>query len=309
MSVLYTPTSLIKGIKGTFFAALEALPPNMVQKIATVVPSTAIQENYAWIGEPPQMIEQLDEVKFTPLSDASYILPNKLFSSGITVRRRDLEDEQVGGIRMRINQLAEVARFHPDLLLIQALTQGTSATLGLGYDGNAFFSTTHPARGANTGSGIQNNLLTATGTTTAQIQTDLNLAISALANFLAENGEPYHPGGVKDLVIVAPPALMQSMRQAVMAPIVAQTSNVAWDSFNLTVRFEPRLTATSATSWYLLHTGGYVRPLIFQDREPLEFSALEGLSDINFIREEYRYKCRARYNVGYGPWQHAVKVQ
>ncbi|MCH7839937.1 MAG: Mu-like prophage major head subunit gpT family protein [Planctomycetes bacterium] len=65
---------------------------------------------------------------------------------------------------------------------------------------------------------------------------------------------------------------------------------------------------TDASKWYLLKTDGVVRPFIFQDREPVEFNALEGDSDEGFKREKYLYGARARYALSYGLWQFAVRT-
>jgi phage major head subunit gpT-like protein len=49
--------------------------------------------------------------------------------------------------------------------------------------------------------------------------------------------------------------------------------------------------------------------VIFQSRVPVEFAALEGESESGFMRDQYFYGVRARYNVGYGLWQSAFGSQ
>ena len=44
-------------------------------------------------------------------------------------------------------------------------------------------------------------------------------------------------------------------------------------------------------------------PFIFQDREPIEFNALEGNSEEDFQREKWQYGVRGRYAMTYGFWQ------
>jgi phage major head subunit gpT-like protein len=61
--------------------------------------------------------------------------------------------------------------------------------------------------------------------------------------------------------------------------------------------------------WFVLSTRSLVKPVIFQSRVPVEFSALEGESESGFMRDQYIYGVRARYNVGYGPWQTAYANQ
>ena len=64
----------------------------------------------------------------------------------------------------------------------------------------------------------------------------------------------------------------------------------------------------AAPTWYLLKTNGALGPFIFQDREPIEFKALESESEQGFMREVYLYGVRARYRTWYGAWQHALKL-
>jgi len=59
----------------------------------------------------------------------------------------------------------------------------------------------------------------------------------------------------------------------------------------------------------LLKTDAAVRPLIFQDREPVEFTALTEDSEEGFRREKFLYGVRARYRLTYGYWQYAVKME
>jgi phage major head subunit gpT-like protein len=42
---------------------------------------------------------------------------------------------------------------------------------------------------------------------------------------------------------------------------------------------------------------------------PVEFAALEGTSENGFMRDQYVYGVRARYNVGFGLWQTAYGSQ
>ena len=49
-----------------------------------------------------------------------------------------------------------------------------------------------------------------------------------------------------------------------------------------------------------------LRPFIFQNRAPVEFTALENQSDEGFRREKYLYGVRARYRLTYAMWQYAI---
>jgi phage major head subunit gpT-like protein len=299
----YNPTLTGRALRTLFLQSMHGFEGmDLVAKIATLIKSDGASETYPWIGDVPMMTEQVDDtVKFTPMSDASYTITNKTWTAGIAVRRQDLEDDQVGAIRMKINQLALAAVQHKNKLLTYALTNGTTGT---GYDANAFFSDTHPARGS---SGVQDNLAGGSGTTTAQVQADINSVLATMMNFLAENGEPFQEGPSK-FIIAAPPALRKPILEALNISEYPDRTQAQLGGMSIEPLFLPRLTATDANDWYFLHVGGSEKPLIFQDREPVTFESTEEGSGGSIMREQYYYKVRARYNVGYGPWQHAIKV-
>ena len=57
-------------------------------------------------------------------------------------------------------------------------------------------------------------------------------------------------------------------------------------------------------TWYLLDCSKPIKPMIFQERMPYNFTALNKETDEEvFWRDQYVYGVRARCNVGYGLWQ------
>lgn len=295
-----------KGLRAEFIQAFMDAP-SIMPELATVVQSSSDSEKYAWLGESPTMSEFLDERQIKDLSETSYSIPNKTWEATIGVSRSDLEDDQVGGIRLRIDDLAQRARQHVDCLLFETIENGTSATLGLGYDGVSFFNDAHPDRGT-AGVGTQDNLLAGTGTGTSALKTDLQVAIQTLHTFKDEQNKPFHPMiRPEDLVVVVPPGLKFAMMEAVNAALISNTSNILVGAVR-DVIVSPYL--TDADDWYLFKSGAgqALKPMIFQDRMGVEFRALEGESDNGFLREKYLYGVRARYAIGFGQWQNAVKT-
>lgn len=299
MSLSYNPSTLTKGVRAEFLRAAAAAPKNLVDRIASRIQSGASSETYAWVGDSPQMEALVDEINFKTLSDTSYSVANVEYASGIAIKRKELMDDQTGGIMMRIRQMASVAMSHPDSLLIAALDYGTT---GLCYDGVSMFNDTHPIR--NGESATQDNLLAGTGTGTSNVATDINTALTFFGNVKAENGEAMYPQGVRRLGIVAPWGLRKAFLEACTAGSISATDNVQVDGLQFDFVFDGRL--SDANDWYALNLDVPTRGLIFQEREALRFEALES-GDAEFTRSEYKYKCQARYAVGYGPWQAACK--
>src|SRR5690606_30290504 len=67
----------------------------------------------------------------------------------------------------------------------------------------------------------------------------------------------------------------------------------------------------SEIPWYILSiTSSIMRPVIFQKRSDLEFVSKQSLTDDEmFYRKRFVFGVDARYNVKFGPWQQARKMQ
>jgi len=308
------PQQLRKDVRSTFIEALDAgAATPLLDMCATYLQSQSDREDYAWLDEVPNLVQFVDEVQFQSLAEtaaAGFAAINVKYTGGLSFKRDDLADEKTGGMAMRIKDLAARAMMHADYMLADLLIAGTSADLvadggGQCYDGGALFSASHSARGS---SGSQSNLLTGTGTTTAQCQADLNSAIAALYNLKDFSGKPVNRG-FKQFCIVYPPALNKALSEAVGAEVVSQTSNVQFRNKQITMVQEPLLTADSETDYYLCIADAPVRGIIYQEREGVSLEAQENPdSDDAFKREVYNYKVRKRAVAIPGQWRRIVKI-
>lgn len=60
----------------------------------------------------------------------------------------------------------------------------------------------------------------------------------------------------------------------------------------------------SGTPWFLLDASRAVKPIVFQNRKPYKFTAMNKDDDLNvFMRKQFLYGVDARNNVGMGLWQ------
>lgn len=303
MSLINKTVLLTKGLRSEFISAF-VNAPRVMPDLATIVNSTASSEDYAWLGETPAMREFLDERQVKGFSDTQYAIANKTWEATMGVKRSELEDDQTTAIQTRIRDLGGRAAQHPDELLFETIENGTSATLGLGYDGVSFYNDAHPARGEQTAT--QDNLLAGTGVTTAAFKTDIQSAITALKDFVDERDKPFNTMlDSANLIAVVPTGIEFNFKEALNATIIANTSNIMVGAVGRVI-VSPWL--TDADDWYLLWTGSPLRPFIFQDRMGVEFQAMEAESEAGFFREQYFYGVRARYNLGYGFWQMTVKT-
>jgi len=291
------PNLLEAGLRAVFFDAYESVTGEW-ERIATVVPSEHDTEKYAWLGSVPKMREFKDERMPAGLLEHDYSIRNRTWEASVAVDRAALEDDQYGQIRLRVQGLADEARRHQDELVFGLLRDGFSA---LCYDGQYFFDTDH----AEGDSGTQSNKGTSALSATA-----LQAGISAMMKLADDKGKPM--GVVPDTLVVPPDLKWTAMEllESVYAPDTASGKtdmrrNVLRGSLDLLV--SPYLSDTN--DWFLLCTRRVIKPVIFQSRTPIEFSALEGTSENGFMRDQYVYGVRARYNVGFGLWQLAYGSQ
>lgn len=285
------PKLLEAGLRAVFFDAYESAVGDWEQ-IATVVPSEHDTEKYAWLGSVPKMREFKDERVPAGLLEHDYSIKNKTWEASIAVDRAALEDDQYGQIKLRVQNLADEARRHQDEIVFSLLKDGFSA---LCYDGQYFFDTDH-SEGE---SGTQSNK-----GTSALSASSLQTAITAMSKFKDDKGRVM--GIIPDTLVVPPDLKWTAMEllESIYAPETETgktetRKNILRHALGLTV--SPYL--TDSNDWFLACTRRVVRPIIFQSRTPVEFSALEANSENGFMRDQYVYGVRARYNVGYGLWQ------
>ena len=288
------PRLLEAGLKTVFFEAYDAAVGDW-ERIATVVPSEQDSETYAWLGSVPRMREFKDERLPAGLLEHGYTIKNKTWEASMAVDRAAIEDDLYGQIKLRVQGLAREAKRHVDELVFALLATGFASVC---HDGQYFFDTDH-SEGE---SGTQSNKGTA-----ALAAASLQDAITAMMKFKGDKGKPL--GIVPDLLVVPPDlqwTALELLNSTYYPELIAAGAGAQKLSANplkgrLDLVVSPYL--TDSNDWFLLATKWVVKPIIFQSRVPVEFAALEGTSENGFMRDQYLYGVRARYNVGLGLWQ------
>lgn len=293
---------LTKGLRSEFFDRFGSAT-TYFQDLATRIQSNSDSETYKWLGSLPRMREWGTGRLARGLGAESYSVENLKYESTLEVDRDEIADDKTGQIRIRIGELAVRAATHKDYLISQLLISGETAGFD-SYDGVSFFHDAHVSGS----SGAQDNKLTSTAVapdspTTDEFKAGLKAAIAAMLAFKDDQGEPMAISAT-GLVCVVPTTMYMTALEAVSAAVVSSTSNVTQGVARIIAA--PWL--TDASKWYLLKTDGVIRPFIFQDREPVEFTALTEDSDEGFRREKFLYGVRARYRLAYGYWQFAVRM-
>lgn len=137
--------------------------PAPFERVTTIVPSTARIERYPWMTPAPGISRYLGHRRRASLDQIKYTLENIEYDGTLTVPLRDVEDDIVGGYKMRMKDLTLKSRKpFQSKLIMQRLSLGASTTC---FDGSNFFATSHTlgsAGNAPSGFGGGGNALTFT---------------------------------------------------------------------------------------------------------------------------------------------------
>ena len=125
-----------KGFKG--------ITPSYPQ-IAEIVPSSTTSNTYSWLGDVPGLREWIGERYIKELEELGYTIRNRKWESTISVKRDDVEDNQLGTYAPRFSALGRATALHPDKLVFDLLKDGFTEK---GYDEKPFFAADHPVGGA-----------------------------------------------------------------------------------------------------------------------------------------------------------------
>lgn len=299
--ITYSPEALERGLRLTLMQRGGLQSADYVTRLAYSMMSDRVDEKHEWLGQPPQMSLFEGSRKFTALTATGYTITNKVYDASVRVSRDDLRRNQSGSIKRRVDELADVAMSFPDSHLTTTIINGTDATLGLCYDGTAFYGNSHTER-ADEG-GTQDNLLAGTGSTVAQIQADISASISALRLVKAENGEPFHDAGL-ELCFMIPPGIETNFKTAVNATIVSNTSNQLVGIGEVIVN--NRL--SDVNDWYTFVKGAGKESLIFQTDQNIETDVSAEGSHIWKTDRQAEFGVSISVGAGYGLWQSSNKT-
>src|SRR6266851_6605086 len=137
-------TALFTGFDVIFQRGFEK-PPSYYEQIASIVRSGLRQTTYPWLGRTTKFREWLGNRVVQALEAHAYTIANKNFEDTVGIDRNDVEDDTYGVYEPVIEQLGWDTKVHPDMLLFTTIKAAVNTPSSvLGYDGQAFFSASHP---------------------------------------------------------------------------------------------------------------------------------------------------------------------
>lgn len=254
------------------------------KKLATIVDSQDLSEDYVWLGNFPNVKEWVGERDVQALQDFGYSLKNKLFEASITVPRLHIEYDKVGLYKPAIEQMAQNCKLFGSELVATVLLAGTT---GLCYDGKAFFATDH-AVGTNTyankGAGVLNSD---------------NIIAGRIFMQTIKNAKDKTLRVMPNTIVCGPANLANVIKAIDKATIANGESNVTYKMMDYLV-----LPEITGTEWFMLDTTKPLKPFILQVAKDGEWEASD---DDKFMKDHALFGAKSFMNAGYGLWQLAFR--
>lgn len=287
------------GLKTVFDKAFQDTPTQW-QQTAMLVPSTAGQNDYAWISQFPSMRKWVSDKYFKVLAAFKYSIINDDYETTVRVKRNDIEDDQLG-IYANVAQMAGFsARQLPDEIVAEL--KNNSFT-NLCFDGQPFYDTDHPVTSSESGTTSVSNKLTValSAATQAAAAASFGAARLAILKFKDAEGRPLN---LMPDVLEVPPALETAANMLMFSDKLSDDSPNPYKGM-ARVLVNPRL--TSDTAWFLHVTNMPFKPFIYQERKaPVFVSQTDMQADDVFNSAIYAFGAEARAAGGYGFWQMSV---
>lgn len=278
----------MKGFSVKFQEGYQGAAPPLSERLMDTIPSSAMLEEYDWLGAFPSIREMVDEVQIENLRAHGFTLRNKEFESTIGLKVTDILGDRLGLYSRNSQIMGEVARNHPDILLATLL--GAGFTTGLDYTGSAFFAENKVAYvGATAFSNVTTGKLTA-----ARLAT----GIANIKGRLNAKGRPMGLG--KNLVLVVSPTYEMAAKALLVNEKDAYgADNTLRNAAKLEVW--PQLAAAGMEhTWFLFEAGGMMKPFFRQELLGWQYYAITNPQDSYVVtKKQFLWQVYGVSNVGY----------
>ena len=119
---------------------ITGISPGPWEQFTTTLQSTARIEQYPWMSSVPGLKEYRGYRQFGNIDSVKYEVANKEYSAEFLVRTRDVEDDQVGGYKLKPQELVKKAKEYPGRLVMRTLAAGKTTRC---FDGSYLFANSH----------------------------------------------------------------------------------------------------------------------------------------------------------------------
>lgn len=284
-----------------FETAYMTEPQPLTDSVGSRIPSTTRDQRYPFVQSISGAMRKWDsgERQIQNVVVDGFVVTNSKWENTLSIERTDIEDDQYGVYTsMLIPNLARHAKLLPDQQIAAQINAGNST---LCFDGQNFFSASHPVDPSGLTSGTYSNALTATPLS----GTGLAAAQAALMSILGPDGLPM--GNYGDTILV-PPSLKYAADILANSTFFPEAKNGSAGVFGAVgnpmkgqynVVCSPWLTDSgnpSTAVWYLLDCRyANMRPFFWQEREaPQLIAMMDPANPSVFFQDKYYMGARAR---------------
>lgn len=307
-----------RDIVADFYPRYEAeLEGQWAMQAGMMIPSDHETENYKFLGMSSGLRQWLGGRQEMVLNRFTYALTNQIYEATLPIVVDDLRRDKTGQLRVRVADMASKASQHWNSLLSTVIT-----TNGNGYDGVAFYGTTHAESGTN-----QKNLVTSSEvpaldvvTPTAPTANEAALALVGVIGWFYsltdDQGDPTNGEARSFLVQCGTPSLWGPLLQAVTLNNLTNgsvtVSNplfglIQGKGIDVTVQLNPRLSSVTS-SFYVHRRDGVIKPFVLQSEVDLQTQLIGAGSEEEFKNNRHLFGIKAVRAAGLGDWKHSIKA-
>lgn len=284
-------SALLANLKTAINTAFNKARQNTVPRFADklkllVVKSTTAEELYGWVKDLPDMEKNVAEISWKQIALEGHKVANDEYKVGITIPRKDIEDDIHGMYGPVAANFAAEGESKPDYELIAFLNALFSTAKA--YTGKAFFATDHKIGDAPAFSNKGLKKLSAA---------NYEAGRAALRGMKKGNKQPYFTLMDPSKVFLLVGENYEATGRAILElkQLAGGADNPNYGTAQLVVI--PGL----GDAWMIFDCSGYVTPVIYQERIPLTLTAAFDEKDESVLNaDEYKWKIRSRFAFGTG---------
>lgn len=258
-----------RAVLGMFYERLmQDVGSGFVNAICTdPIDSDQDSEQYAWLGQVPQLGEMRGEKKFSQLRDTDWTVRNVEYQGGLAIPKKHVLYDKTGQVQIRVNEMAERSNAHWVKLITTLILNGASTAC---YDGQYFFDTDHSEGDSGSQSNsVSHNVTTTTDPTATEMIDAILYGVESMLAFKDDRAEYVNEEVTEFLVLVGTPLLTNGLKALSQTQVNGGDTNILieQDSFRFRVRATPRLSSWT-DKFAIFATQGNQKPFIRQQRIP-----------------------------------------
>ena len=290
------------------------------KRIASRVPSGSAATVHGWLEKFPAMREWAKGSNrvLRSIAEHAYNLPNKKFESTIGIDREDIEDDYLGIYSPVFRSMGQESVDHVDRHVLNTLIIGARTIC---YDGQPFFSESHPRSANADGTGAsftESNLFKGDATAPKLVVGDGvgEVTVEGKVSEQAVYRIRITKTGAAGAAVARISYNGDEDDADVTTPVAGYTIPDGKPNAGVKIKFSGGAQAFKKNdewefgtqpAWFLLETRLPVKPLIYQERSAAEIETImDRQQHTVFMQDQYPYGVRARRAYGVGFWQMAV---